>query len=79
MARTFSVRTGKDLGGAVRQARLAAGLTQEQLAARTGLDRTYLARMESGLTVVLLDRVLRALRQLGAEVTVTIREQSDGS
>lgn len=78
MARTFAVRSGKDLGGAVRQARLAAGLTQDQLAERAGVERTYLARMESGLTVVLLDRVMRALRQLGAEVTVTFPEHHDG-
>jgi HTH-type transcriptional regulator / antitoxin HipB len=78
VARTFTVRTGKDLGGAVREARLATGLTQEQLAERAGLDRTYLARMESGLTVVLLDRVMRALRQLGAEVSVTFPDRPDG-
>jgi HTH-type transcriptional regulator/antitoxin HipB len=79
MARSFVVRTGKDLGGAARQARLSAGLTQEQVAESVGVDRSYLARIESGLTVVLLDRVMRVLRQLGAEVTVTFREHSVGA
>jgi len=78
MTRTFTVRTGKDLGGAVREARLASNMTQEDLAERTGLARSYLAKMESGLSVVLLDRALRALRQLGAEVVVTFPERSDG-
>ncbi len=78
MTRTFTVRTGKDLGGAVREARLASNMTQEDLAERTGLGRSYLAKMESGLSVVLLDRALRALRQLGAEVVVTFPERSDG-
>ena len=78
MTRTFTVRTGKDLGGAVREARLAAGMTQEQLADQTGLERSYLAKMEAGLSVVLLDRVMRALRQVGAEVVVTFPERSDG-
>jgi len=76
--RTFTVRTGKDLGGAVRQARLASGLTQEQLALRAGIDRSYLARMESGLTVVLLDRAMRVLRQLGADIVVSFPEHRDG-
>ena len=78
MTRTFTVRTGKDLGGAVREARLAAGMTQEQLADQAGLERSYLAKMEAGLSVVLLDRVMRALRQVGAEVVVTFPERSDG-
>lgn len=77
MARTFTVRTARDFGRAVRQARLAAGLTQEQLAEQVGVDRSYLARMESGLSVVLLDRVMRAFRQLGVEVIVAFPERSD--
>ena len=78
MTRTFTVRTGKDLGGAVREARLAAGMTQEELAERTGLGRSYLAKMEAGLSVVLLERAMKALRLLGAEVVVTVPGRSDG-
>ena len=78
MARTFTVRTGKDLGGAVREARLASGLTQEQLAEQTGLERSYLAKMEAGLSVILLDRAMRALRLLGAEVVVTFPARAGG-
>jgi transcriptional regulator with XRE-family HTH domain len=73
------VRSGKDLGRAVQQARLAAGLTQEELALVTAVDRTYLARLESGLSVLLLDRALRMLRHLGAEVTVSLPEPVSGS
>lgn len=79
MQRTFAVRTGNDLSRAVREARVSAGLTQEQLAQQAGLDRSYLAKMETGLTVVLLDRIVRTLRQLGAEVTVRLPERPDAS
>lgn len=79
MRRTFAVRTGRDLSRAVREARVTAGLTQEQLAQQAGLDRTYLAKMEAGLTVVLLDRIVRTLRHLGAEITVRLPERPDGS
>lgn len=79
MQRTFTVRTGKDLSRAVREARVSAGLTQEQLAQQAGLDRSYLAKMETGLTVVLLDRIVRTLRQLGAEVMVRLPERPDAS
>ena len=74
MNRTFLVRNGADLGRAVQQARLVVGLTQEALAEQTAIDRTYLARMEAGLSVLLLDRAMRLLRHLGAEVTVTLPE-----
>ena len=79
MAGTFFVRRGADLGAAVREARVAAGLTQDELATAVSIDRTYLSRMEAGLSVLLLDRGLRLLRHLGAEVTVTIPEHSDGA
>lgn len=66
------IRRPSDLGLAIAEARTARGLTQEQLATDTGVERTYLARMEAGLSVLLLERALHVLRRLGAEVTVTI-------
>lgn len=72
MSRQVAVRTGSDLGVAIAEARAARGLTQQALATAAGVDRSYLARMESGLTVLLLDRALRVLRRLGAEVYVRL-------
>jgi transcriptional regulator with XRE-family HTH domain len=72
MARMFTVRSGADLGAAVAEARHSAGLSQQQLAERVDLDRTYLARLEAGASVQLLERALLLLRRLGAEVTVTL-------
>ena len=76
VARTMVVRSGSDLGASVAEARLLRGLTQEQLSALSGVDRTYLARMEAGATVQLLERSLRLLRRLGAEVIVMLPESS---
>jgi len=76
MARQVIVRTGADLGVALAEARAARGMTQEEVAAATGVDRTYLARMERGLSVHLIDRALRVLRRLGAEVSVTLPEEA---
>lgn len=59
------------------EARKARGLTQEQLAALAGVDRTYLAKIESGLTVALLERSLRILRRLGARVIVELPATED--
>ena len=70
--RRVVVRSGSDFGVAIAEARQARGLTQEALAATSNVDRSYLARMEAGLTVVLLDRTLRVLRRLGADVVVEL-------
>lgn len=72
MARQVTVRTAADLGAALAEARRCTGLSQAQVSEQTGVPRTYLARMETGLTVALLDRALLVLRRLGAQVVVTL-------
>ena len=70
----WTVGSAADLGRAVAGVRRAKGLTQEQLAKRGGFDRTYLSRLEGGATTLLLERALRALRRMGARVTVEFPE-----
>jgi transcriptional regulator with XRE-family HTH domain len=75
--RRVVVRSGSDFGVAIAEARQARGFTQAALAAMSGVDRSYLARMEAGLTVVLLERALRVLRRLGAEVVVELPDATE--
>jgi transcriptional regulator with XRE-family HTH domain len=49
-------------------------LRQEDLATQTGIDRTYLAKLEAGASSIQLERALRALRRMGATVTITLAE-----
>ncbi|CAN5520047.1 MAG: helix-turn-helix transcriptional regulator [Iamia sp.] len=72
--RTWTIRSTDDLGHAVADIRSATGKTQADLAADTGLTRAYVAKIETGRTSPLLDHLLRALRRLGATVTVTFDE-----
>jgi serine/threonine protein kinase len=58
------------LGRVLAAARRERGLTQQQLADRMYLDRTYLARMENGLATEQVRRTLIALRELGFELRV---------
>ncbi|HZJ02286.1 MAG TPA: helix-turn-helix transcriptional regulator [Thermoleophilia bacterium] len=60
------------MGRAVAGVRRARGLTQVELAEEVGLDRSYLARMEAGASVLLLERAIRILRRMGATITVTL-------
>jgi len=68
----WQIRTGEDLGRAMAGVREARNLTQEQLAELVGINRAYLAAIEAGASVQMLVRTLRALRRMGAEVTITI-------
>ena len=77
MARQMVVRSGADLGAVIAEARRQRGLTQEELARSVNLDRTYLARVETGRSVLLLDRVFKLLRRLGVEVVVTLPSGTD--
>ena len=68
----IEIRRAEDLGLAVSEARRALGLTQLQLAEQSGVERTYLAKLEAGLNTLLLDRSLRLLRRLGARLIVEL-------
>lgn len=70
--RTFVIRTGADLGRTIAEGRYDRGLTQADLAALSQVDRTYLARLESGRTVQQVDRALALLRALDIELTATM-------
>jgi transcriptional regulator with XRE-family HTH domain len=49
-------------------------MTQSDLAAELGIGRDYLAHIEAGRSVTLLDLVVRLLRRLGATITVSFDE-----
>jgi transcriptional regulator with XRE-family HTH domain len=49
----------KKFGEAVRQRRLALGLSQEELAERAGLHRTYVGSVERGERNVSLENIVR--------------------
>ena len=68
---TWIVRSAEDLGRAVSEIRHEKKITQAELAAQAGLSRTWLTKIESGRSNLLLDHLLRLLRRLGATVTVT--------
>ncbi len=54
-------------GKQLRQLRLAAGLTQEALALRSGLDRSYVGQVERGERNVALINIVKLASALRAE------------
>lgn len=62
---------------AVRRARKALGLSQEDLALEAGLDRTYVSQVERGTrncTIVVLARLARALKTTPDRLLISQRK-----
>ena len=70
----WRVANSTELGKAVARVRRQAGLTQQQLANQTRVPRTYLAKMESGLSTEQVKRTFALLRDLGYELLVIPKE-----
>jgi transcriptional regulator with XRE-family HTH domain len=67
----------KVVAEAVRRARKAADLSQEDLALEAGLDRTYISQVERGkrnVTVVILARIAKALKTTPDRLLVPARK-----
>ena len=60
------------LAQTLREERLRAGLTQEQLAEKIGTKKTYISRLENGKADVQLGTLFRIFEGLGRKVCVTI-------
>jgi HTH-type transcriptional regulator/antitoxin HipB len=75
---TWSIRSPEDLGRAIAGARKRRGLSQEELAGQLGISRSYLAELETGPSSLAVERSLRALRRLGARVSVTMPSDHGG-
>jgi transcriptional regulator with XRE-family HTH domain len=65
------VNPGSDaISAAIRHFRLQSGLSQAELAERTGLNRTYLSDLERGKETEQVRRILRVLKELGVRMTL---------
>lgn len=76
---TWRIASADDLARALADVRRARGLSQSDVADLIGVNRTYLAELESGSRQgLMIERILRALRRMGAEVVVTLPEDPRG-
>ena len=68
--RPFRIYTPASLGAAIRHYRRQAGLSQAELAERTGLHRSYLSELEQGRETEQVKRIIRILKELGVRMTL---------
>lgn len=64
-------------GDILREARLRAGLTQKQLAARAGTSQPAVARWESGTVVPSFERLRELVRACGLELSFRLFNYDD--
>lgn len=64
------IRTAKDLGAAIRQARTRRGMSQATLAATLGISQPRISDIESGSTGVRLGVIFRILAALGLTIVL---------
>ena len=60
------------LAQTLKEERLRAGLTQEQLAEKIGTKKTYISRLENGKSDIKLNTLFRIFEGLGRRVVLTI-------
>jgi transcriptional regulator with XRE-family HTH domain len=66
-----------ELGKAIRQVRLAAGLTQQQLGAKCGYDATYISMVERGRRNPPFLTLCSIARHLGISLHKLLRQFND--
>ncbi|MEV7857187.1 helix-turn-helix transcriptional regulator [Streptomyces sp. NPDC088183] len=67
------------VGDRIRAARLAAGLTQQGIAERTGMDRATYNRIEQGHSSPLLDSLFLIADAIGVPLADLVREEAQGA
>ncbi|MGP8065148.1 MAG: helix-turn-helix domain-containing protein [Acidimicrobiales bacterium] len=66
-----------ELGRILARVRRQTGLSQEQMAARVGVHRPYLSKLEHGVATEQLRRVFAIVRETGYELLVAPRDDHD--
>lgn len=60
------------IGEQLKEERLRAGLTQEQLADRIGTKKSFISRVEKGHADIQLSTLVKLFRSLGRQISVRV-------
>lgn len=71
------LKTARELGMRLKEARLEQRITQKELADRIGTSRRWVVQLEKGKSTLQVGLVLRAITALGLECNVRDRASAD--
>lgn len=74
MAHTGEVASPQALGRLLQQARLARGLSQQQVAQELGISQSYVSELESGKSSLALTRIFEIMRLTGMTLRAQVPE-----
>jgi len=77
MEKTREQELAKAVGKAIAQKRLSAGFTQEEVAESLGIGYEAVSRMERGMIIPTVTRLVELAETLGCEVTDLVTKGSD--
>jgi HTH-type transcriptional regulator / antitoxin HipB len=73
----MQINTSRDLGALIKDRRRALKLSQQDLAARVGVGRLWIVKLEKGKPTAQISLVLRTLKELGVPIEASIRPIGD--
>ncbi|PLW76039.1 helix-turn-helix domain-containing protein [Cohaesibacter celericrescens] len=73
----FLARTPKNIGHAIRQARIARGLTQKELASISGIWQETISKIENDISATKLETIFDLLAALDLEIQLQTRTKGD--
>ena len=77
MERSELVSARQRIVSALTEARLAAGVSQQELANRIGTQKPNISRMESGQQNISLDTMLKYASALDLDVSIDLKDKED--
>lgn len=78
MARSVRIRDPRTLGNVLREARMANGMTQRELADELGVSQPYIVGLESGKGTKAIERLLQYAQATGVGIYLEL-ESSRGN
>jgi len=69
---SFRISDPSSFGTAIREFRVACGLSQAEVSAAVGIHRSYLSALERGHITEQVIRMLQIFRRLGVDVVLTM-------
>ncbi len=74
-AAVYRIYSAATLGSALKDFRMARGLTQAELAEAVGAHRQYISDLERALFTEQVERILAILERLGVLMSLTLEEE----